>query len=68
MLGIRVEVEECFFHCAKAFIRSDLWQPDRWAEPHKVSFGAMFAARKNLDSDTADAIDQAIEDDYENNL
>jgi hypothetical protein len=27
-VAIRVAVEEAFFHCAKAFRRSRLWQPD----------------------------------------
>jgi PPOX class probable FMN-dependent enzyme len=30
LLAIGVEVEEVYLHCAKAFIRSALWQPDRW--------------------------------------
>jgi uncharacterized protein len=29
-LAIVVEVEEAFFHCGKAFVRSRLWQPDFW--------------------------------------
>ena len=69
VLGIRVTVEECFFHCAKAFIRSALWQQDAWpAQPHRVSFGDMFAERRQLDQETALAIDQSIEADYESNL
>lgn len=32
-LGIIVTVEECFVHCAKAFLRSRLWQPETWIEP-----------------------------------
>jgi PPOX class probable FMN-dependent enzyme len=31
-LAYGVEVDECFFHCAKAFKRSGLWQPDRWPD------------------------------------
>ena len=31
-LGIGLEVEEAFIHCAKALIRSGLWQPDTWPE------------------------------------
>ena len=31
-LGIGLEVEEAFIHCAKAFIRSSLWQPETWPE------------------------------------
>jgi uncharacterized protein len=31
-LGIGLEVEEAFIHCAKALIRSGLWNPDRWPQ------------------------------------
>ena len=31
-LAIAVEVEECFFHCPKAFRRSRLWEPGAWPE------------------------------------
>ena len=31
-LGIGLEVEEVFIHCAKAFIRSQLWDPDSWPQ------------------------------------
>jgi uncharacterized protein len=31
-LGIGLEVEEAFIHCAKAFIRSGLWQPETWPD------------------------------------
>jgi PPOX class probable FMN-dependent enzyme len=29
-LAIVVEVEQVFFHCAKAFLRSSLWKPETW--------------------------------------
>jgi PPOX class probable FMN-dependent enzyme len=29
-LAIVVEIEQIFFHCAKAFLRSSLWQPETW--------------------------------------
>ena len=31
-LAIGVEVEEVFMHCAKAFRRSSLWQPEEWPD------------------------------------
>ena len=68
LLALRVAVEECFFHCGKAFIRSNLWQAEQWPERHRVPFGEMFAKRKALGEEGATAIDQAIEADYENNL
>ena len=36
LLGIVVEVEECYIHCAKAFIRSKMWDPESWL--HKKSY------------------------------
>src|SRR5207248_6499030 len=32
LLAIGVEVEEVFLHCAKAFKRSRLWEPERWPD------------------------------------
>ncbi len=31
LMAVAVDVQECFFHCAKAFKRSKLWEPDSWA-------------------------------------
>ncbi|MEU0794796.1 pyridoxamine 5'-phosphate oxidase family protein [Amycolatopsis sp. NPDC005961] len=31
-LAVVVEVEELYMHCAKAFLRSSLWQPETWPE------------------------------------
>jgi PPOX class probable FMN-dependent enzyme len=33
VLAVVVEVEQVFHHCAKAFLRSALWQPDTWIDP-----------------------------------
>jgi PPOX class probable FMN-dependent enzyme len=67
-LAIRVQIDEVFFHCAKAFIRSQLWKPEEWPEKHKVSFGEMYAARRGGDNDMARQIDGAVNADYEGNL
>jgi len=67
-LVMRVRVREMFFHCAKAFMRSGLWQPDQWPARHRVSFGEMFAAQRNEPEATAQVIDQFVQDDYDNNL
>ena len=67
-IGIRVTVEEAFFHCAKAFIRSKLWKHEQWGERHKVSFGEMFAKNVNAGADVAKKVDEAVEEDYRTNL
>ena len=68
LLAIRVTVKECFFHCAKAFIRSQLWKPETWAERHKISFGKMLSAKVGGGEELARQVDQAIEQDYKHNL
>ncbi|WP_441964085.1 pyridoxamine 5'-phosphate oxidase family protein [Mycolicibacterium houstonense] len=30
ILALEVAIEEVFFHCAKAFLRSDAWKPETW--------------------------------------
>ena len=68
VLAIRIQVEECFHHCAKAFIRSQLWKPESWSPRLKISFGKMAAKRFKLGDDVAEKFDAAVEDDYRNNL
>ncbi len=68
LLAIRVSIRECFFHCAKAFIRSRLWSTESWQAPLKISFGRILAATMGADGETARKIDQAIEQDYKHNL
>lgn len=33
ILALVVEIEEIFHHCAKAFLRSELWRPETWQDP-----------------------------------
>lgn len=68
LLAIRVHVEQAFFHCAKAFKRSKLWQPDTWPANLRVSFGGMFAKRAGASADVAKQIDAAIEENYRTEL
>ncbi|MFJ9364021.1 pyridoxamine 5'-phosphate oxidase family protein [Nocardia sp. NPDC101769] len=32
ILAIEVAIEQIFFHCSKAFMRSALWKPEQWPE------------------------------------
>lgn len=68
LLAIRLQVETCFFHCAKAFRRSRLWHPDTWPARQRVSFGKQLAPRLGGGEELAQRIDQAIEADYRDNL
>lgn len=68
LLAVRVKVQTCFFHCAKAFIRSNLWQPDSWPENFGFGWGAWAKERYGVSEDDSDRIDETIVDDYRNNL
>ena len=68
LLANRVRVEACFFHCAKAFKRSRLWDPATWPEPMRVSFGKLLARKLGGGAELEGTIDRMIEDDYKTNL
>jgi hypothetical protein len=65
---IRLTVQQCFFHCAKAFIRSRLWEHHAWPARTPLSFGKYLAAKMDGDAEAAREIDEAIEQDYRTNL
>ena len=58
LLALVVDVEEVFFHCAKAFLRSGLWKPETW-DPEAVArtMGTRHSrpARHRLDRANGDA-------------
>ena len=39
ILALVVEIEEIFHHCAKAFLRSQLWRPETWNDPVPLASG-----------------------------
>ena len=48
ILALEITVEEVFFHCAKAFLRSDAWDPQRW-DPTAVPSVAQMARAMRTD-------------------
>ena len=68
LLAMRVAVDACFFHCAKAFRRSQLWHPESWPPRQRISFGRQVAPRLGGGDELAKRIDDAIDADYRDNL
>jgi len=68
LLAIRVRIERCFFHCAKAFKRSRLWRPESWPERLRISFGKLLAPRLGGSEELERTIDRMVEEDYKTNL
>jgi hypothetical protein len=71
-VAIRVAVEEAFFHCAKAFRRSRLWQPeaivDRKAMPTLARIILEQTAATPPREDVVAATDKDLEEDYRTQL
>jgi len=68
LLVIRVRVTECYFHCAKAFLRSDLWNPETWPEKMAISFGAEIAESGGIGRESIREFDQAVAGRYKTDL
>ncbi|MER5626974.1 pyridoxamine 5'-phosphate oxidase family protein [Streptosporangium sp. NPDC002544] len=67
-LAVSVEVRECFFHCAKAFRRSALWQPERWPDRGaRPTLGRIFKEQLDLEW-SAKLIDDDLSIDARENL
>jgi len=68
-LGIGVEVEEAFIHCAKAFKRSGLWQPERWPALEGLASPArMLFDHTRPSGTTVEELDRALQDGYRQRL
>ncbi|REE94540.1 hypothetical protein A8990_101336 [Paenibacillus taihuensis] len=69
LLGIGIEMEEGFIHCAKAFKRSKLWEPASWPEqaalPNPARILVEHASRLGK---TEEEIAAALRDSYEKRL
>ena len=60
-LAIVIEVRELYMHCAKAFLRSSLWQPETWPERSELpTLGCILRDQLNLTA-TADQLDADLD-------
>lgn len=61
---IVVSVEAAYMHCAKAFMRSQLWKPETWPERSSMpTLGQMLKDQLALDQ-SAQAMDEWLDDAY----
>ncbi|MGE0237865.1 MAG: pyridoxamine 5'-phosphate oxidase family protein [Parvibaculaceae bacterium] len=71
-LGIKVKVEEVFFHCAKAFRRSKLWDPaaqkDRGFLPSLAHMVMEQARACEVDHEESDKVEAEIQEEYKTGL
>ncbi|MGT2427097.1 MSMEG_1061 family FMN-dependent PPOX-type flavoprotein [Amnibacterium kyonggiense] len=58
LLAVVVDIEDVFFHCAKAFMRSGLWEPETWEPYGAVPRRAVLAKQVEPDERTVEQLDE----------
>lgn len=68
LLCTHVKVTECFFHCGKALIRSNMWKPEFWAHQHESLMVETIAKRYGAGDAAKQEIEAEVEGGYRDNL
>jgi len=69
LLGICVTVQECFAHCAKAFKRSQLWNPASWTDKADLpNIARMLADHAKLPGMNTEKVKELLEESYTKRL
>ena len=68
LLVMKLAVESCYFHCAKAFLRSELWKPQTWTEPMTISFGEEIAQEGGVERAKVAEFDAGVQSRYKTDL
>ena len=67
-VAIGIEVEEAFLHCAKAFKRSHLWQPDAWPTRDGLARPAQIWKDHMAIQMSTDDVERWVDEDYRTRL
>ncbi len=62
-VAVVIEIDSAFFHCAKAFRRGSLWNPESWPDMADTAGPEMFNAIAGTDMDPT-LFREALESDY----
>ncbi|MFL6159481.1 MAG: pyridoxamine 5'-phosphate oxidase family protein, partial [Marmoricola sp.] len=68
VLAVVVEIEELFHHCAKAFLRSGLWDPETWDPEGTVPRRAVIAQQLDARELTLEELDAYYGEQYDKGL
>jgi PPOX class probable FMN-dependent enzyme len=68
LLAMVVEVETVFHHCAKAFLRSRLWEPASWAPESRVPRRSVLAQQLERPESTVEELDEYYGPSYAANI
>ncbi|WP_255375471.1 MSMEG_1061 family FMN-dependent PPOX-type flavoprotein [Saccharomonospora sp. CUA-673] len=68
ILVVLVEIDQIFFHCSKAFLRSELWEPETWNPESRVARRAVIADRLEGTGMSLDELDTYYGEAYRKKL
>ena len=68
VLCTRIAIEECFFHCGKAMIRSGVWKPESWGDSKESLLVRQIVTNMEADEATAELIESELEKNYRETL
>jgi PPOX class probable FMN-dependent enzyme len=63
LLAVVVEIDDIFFHCGKAFLRSGLWKPETWDPEGVVPRRSVIAAEVEPNGMTVEQLDDYYQPD-----
>jgi PPOX class probable FMN-dependent enzyme len=66
-LALLVEIEQIFFHCAKAFMRSSLWKPETW-DPDALPSNAQIIKSVQRTEETLEQLERYYGPEYATRL
>ena len=67
-LAVGVTVEHAFLHCAKALMRSGLWEPERWPDVDGLPSGAQMLRDHVADGRTLEKVQADLGESYTTRL
>jgi PPOX class probable FMN-dependent enzyme len=68
VLAMVVEIDELFHHCAKAFLRSSLWDPSTWSPESRVPRRAVLAHQLERPDASVEELDEYYGPSYAENI
>jgi PPOX class probable FMN-dependent enzyme len=67
VLALVVDIEQIFFHCPKAFLRSSLWKPETW-HPDKLPSHAQIVKNVQHTEETLEELERYYGPEYARRL
>jgi PPOX class probable FMN-dependent enzyme len=67
-LALQISVDEVYLHCAKAFLRSDLWRPETWTDRDVLPRAAAIWRDHARIADSVEQIEAGLATGYETTL